>query len=86
MTDYSKTYRQAQTSVLEAMRQFKAVQDEVVSRFNGVGSQLAPELPSAREIVESNYQFTNEWLQLQREMTLSWLDAIGGAERPRNKS
>ena len=79
MTTYDRIVNQTQENLerttrrwTEAQEQTVAFADEAAKRFRGV-------LPIATQAVEANYRFISEALQLQRDLTVRWLETFDSA-------
>jgi hypothetical protein len=76
MTTIEKFVTQAQEGVLQAGRQLTKAQGRAISALEEARANATAGLPSAAQLVETNYAFAGQLLQIQKELTLHWVDAL----------
>lgn len=79
MTSYKEFVTNAQEGVVEAAKRLTKAQERAISALKEAQTSATSTLPSAAQLVEANYVFTNQLLQIQKEMTLRWIELLGPA-------
>jgi hypothetical protein len=82
MTNYEKFVTQAQEGVLQAAKQLTKAQEQAIAALKEAQGNATAGLPSAAQLVEANYAFTSQVLQIQKELTLRWVEAAAPAAEP----
>jgi hypothetical protein len=76
MTNYEKFVTQAQEGVVQAAKQLTKAQEQAISALKEAQATATNGLPSPSQLVEANYAFTSQLLQIQKETTLRWIEAF----------
>lgn len=79
MTNYEKFVTQAQEGVLQAAKQLTKAQEQAIAALKEAQTSATAGLPSATQLVEANYVFTTQLLQIQKDLTLRWVEAFAPA-------
>lgn len=79
MTTYEKFVTQVQEGVLQAAKQLSKAQEQVISALKEAQTNASAGLPSAAQLVEANYVFTTQLLQIQKDLMLRWVEALAPA-------
>jgi hypothetical protein len=83
-----KTVRQGQQAIVEAVKAWSNAVEKTIPDIPVL--PYAEELPSAREIVQTNFQFAEQLLTAQREFAESIIDAaapvLGKPSAPAKKA
>jgi hypothetical protein len=82
MTAYDKFVAQAQEGVLQAAKQLSKAQEQAIGALKQAQANATAGVPSPAQLVEANYVFTTQLLQIQKDLTLRWIDAVTAAAEP----
>ena len=80
MTNYERFISQAQEGMQQAAKQLTETQDKAIAALKDAQGNVTSGIPSAARLVEANYEFTNRALQIQKDLTLRWVEAFASAE------
>lgn len=76
MTTYEKFVTQTQEGVMQAAKQLTKAQEQAIGALKDAQTTATAGLPSAAQLVESNYVFTSQLLQLQKDLALRWVETL----------
>jgi hypothetical protein len=79
MINYEKFITQAQEGMQQAAKQFTETQEKTISALKEAQGNVTAGLPTAAQVVQANYDFSNQVLQIQRDLTLRWIEAFAPA-------
>ncbi len=73
----------AQEGILQAGRQLAKAQGQAINELKEARASATASLPSAAQLIETNYAFASQLLQIQKELTLHWVEALAPTWAPR---
>jgi hypothetical protein len=60
----------------QSAQQWAKAQEQVIGTFREAQATFAKSLPSATEVIEAGYDAAARTLQMQRDLTLRWVEAL----------
>jgi hypothetical protein len=79
MTTYDRIVNQTQENLERTTRRWTDAQEQTVAFADEAAKRLRGVLPIATQAVETNYRLISEALQLQRDLTVRWLETFESA-------
>ena len=85
MTTYDRIVNQTQENLDRTTRRWTDAQEQTVAFADEAAKRFRSVLPVATEAVEANYRLISEALQVQRDLTVRWLQTFESAPAPSGK-
>jgi hypothetical protein len=72
----AETAEQFTRAQQQTAQQWADAQEQVIGMFREAQATFAKSLPSATEVIEAGYDAAARTLQMQRDLTLHWVEAL----------
>jgi hypothetical protein len=73
-TEYEKVVNDARSRVITGFKEFSAAQEQVIAAAKEAQAAAAENFPPLPRVVENSYKFAAELMELQKSITLRWMD------------